>query len=50
MDKTLVGYQGHIGNEETVINPKDKEVPKYWDGIGTLFGCAVPVVPVVPVV
>ena len=37
MDKTLLGYQGHIGNEETVINPKDKEVPKYWDGIGTFF-------------
>ena len=37
MDKTLVGFQGHIGNEETVINPKDKEVPKFWDGIGTCF-------------
>jgi ion channel POLLUX/CASTOR len=34
MDKTLLGYQGHIGNEETVINPKDKEVPKFWKGIG----------------
>ena len=39
MDKTLLGYQGHIGNEETVINPKDKEVAKYWDGIGKfIFG------------
>ena len=37
MDKTLLGYQGHIGNEETVINPKDKEVPKFWGGIGTFF-------------
>ena len=34
MDKTLLGYQGHVGNEETVINPKDKEVPKFWDGQG----------------
>merc|ERR1711865_963310 len=37
MDKTLLGYQGHIGNEETVINPKDKEVAKYWDGIDVIF-------------
>jgi hypothetical protein len=34
MDKTLLGYQGHANNEETVINPKDKEVPKLWEGIG----------------
>ena len=37
MDKTLIGYQGHISNEETVINPKDKEVPKFWKGIGKFF-------------
>jgi len=37
MDKTLIGFQGHIGNEETVINPKDKEVPKLWVGIDVIF-------------
>ena len=37
MDKTLLGYQGHANNEETVINPKDKEVAKLWVGIGTLL-------------
>ena len=34
MDKTLLGYQGHVNNEETVINPKDKEVPRFWGGVG----------------
>lgn len=37
MDKTLLGYQGHANNEETVINPKDKEVPKLWEGIDVIF-------------
>ena len=34
LDKILLGYQGHIGNEETVVNPKDKYTIKSWDNIG----------------
>jgi hypothetical protein len=33
MDKTLLGYQGRTALDETVINPKDKEVVKSWVGI-----------------
>lgn len=34
LDKILLGYQGHLGNEETVVNPKDKYTIKTWDAIG----------------
>jgi hypothetical protein len=35
LDKILLGYQDHIGNGETVVNPKDKYKIKSWDDIGT---------------
>jgi hypothetical protein len=34
LDKILLGYQGHLGNEDTVVNPKDKYTIKTWDAIG----------------
>ena len=33
-DKTLLGYQGRTALDETVINPKDKEVVKKWNDLG----------------
>jgi hypothetical protein len=42
MDKTLLGYQGRLATTETIINPKDKEVIKVWNGLGKfleIFGC-----------
>ena len=33
MDKTLLGYQGRLATTETIINPKDKDAVKIWNGL-----------------
>jgi hypothetical protein len=37
LDKILLGYQDHIGNGETVVNPKDKYKIKNWDNIDIIY-------------
>ena len=37
MDKTLLGYQGRLATTETIINPKDKDAVKIWNGLGKLL-------------
>ena len=39
MDKTLLGYQGRTAIEATVINPKNKDEVKTWNGLGKFCYC-----------